>query len=85
MKALAQETGATVHFPFRAVDLDAAYATIGHELSRQYAIGYVSSNPMRNGAFRRVVVRLVDRPDMRSRTRAGYTAASAAAAVVASR
>jgi Ca-activated chloride channel family protein len=84
MKALAQETGATVHFPQRPSDLDAAYAAIGQELARQYAIGYVSSNPMRNGAFRRVVVRLVERPEMRSRTRTGYLAASAAS-VLASR
>ena len=83
MKALAQETGATVHFPFRTVDLDQAYATIGHELSRQYAIGYVSSNPMRNGAYRRVVVRLVDRPGMRSRTRTGYLAAASGPKLVA--
>jgi Ca-activated chloride channel family protein len=85
MKALAQETGATVHFPARPADLDAAYAAIRQELSCQYAIGYVSSNPMRNGAFRRVVVKLVDRPEMRSRTRAGYQAASAETTVVASR
>lgn len=85
MKALAQETGATVHFPYRPADLDTAYATIGHELSRQYAIGYVSSNPMRNGAYRRVVVRLVDRPEMRPRTRAGYIAASSGAVAMAAR
>ncbi len=77
MKRLAQETGATSHFPERPADIQTAYDAIGQELGRQYAIGYVSSNPMRNGAFRRVQVRITDRPDVRSRTRLGYVAGSA--------
>jgi Ca-activated chloride channel family protein len=77
MKALAQETGATVHFVKRASEVAAAYADIGRELSQQYAIGYVSRNPVQSGRFRRVLVRIVDRPDMRPRTRPGYVAGSA--------
>jgi Ca-activated chloride channel family protein len=76
LKALAQETGANVFFPGRQGDLAEAYATIGRELAGQYAIGYVSRNPMRNGAFRRVVVRVEGRPDARPRTRSGYLASA---------
>lgn len=76
MKALAQETGASAFFPCRESDLTEAYATIGRELAGLYAIGYVSRNPMRNGAFRRVMVRVEGRPEARPRTRTGYLAGS---------
>jgi Ca-activated chloride channel homolog len=76
MKALAQETGATAHFPRRPGDVAEAYDAIGKELAQQYAIGYVPRNPMHNGKFRRVQVHVLDRPDMRPRTRPGYVASS---------
>jgi Ca-activated chloride channel family protein len=75
LKALARETGASAYFPDREQDLVAAYRAIGDELAQQYALGYISKNPVKNGAYRRVVVRIVDRPEARPRTRAGYTAA----------
>jgi Ca-activated chloride channel family protein len=77
MRRLATETGATAHFPARVPDLDAAYADIGRELGHQYALGYLSSNPVRDGAFRRVVVRVATRPDLRPRTRPGYVSGTA--------
>ena len=77
MKALAKETGATVHFARRASEVATAYADIGRELSQQYAIGYVPRNPVQNGKFRRVIVQVVDRPEMRPRTRPGYVAGAA--------
>ena len=51
-----------------------AYQSIGKELAEQYALGYVSKNPVRNGAYRRVSVQIVNRPDCRPRTRSGYLA-----------
>jgi Ca-activated chloride channel family protein len=84
MRALAQETGATVHFPKRPSDVADAYADIGRELSQQYAIGYVSRNPVQSGKFRRVVVQVVDRPGMRPRTRPGYVAGAATELAMAS-
>jgi Ca-activated chloride channel family protein len=83
MKALAQETGATVHFVRRASEVAAAYADIGRELAQQYAIGYVSRNPVQSGKFRRVLVQIVDRPEMRPRTRPGYVAGAATALAMA--
>jgi len=76
LKQLAAETGAKAFFPTAARSLGEAYAEIGRELASQYAIGYVSRNPMRNGAFRRVVVRVSDAPGARPRTRTGYLAAA---------
>ena len=76
MKQLARETGAKAFFPTGLPSLAEAYAEIGRELATQYAIGYVSRNPMRNGAFRRVTVRVSDSPGAQPRTRTGYLAAA---------
>jgi Ca-activated chloride channel family protein len=75
MKALAQETGARSFFPTEIEELAGVYGVIATELANQYAIGYSPKNPNRDGAFRRVVVRVADRPDVRTRTRSGYLAA----------
>jgi Ca-activated chloride channel family protein len=74
MKALAQETGARSFEALNVNDLAGVYAAIGHELASQYALGYTSKNPRRDGAFRRVAVRLVDRAGAQPRTRSGYFA-----------
>ena len=77
MKALAQETGARAFFPASITELAVVYGTIAEELATQYAIGYTSKNPKRDGAFRRVVVRIADHPGARTRTRSGYQSARA--------
>ncbi len=76
LKTLASETGAVSFFPDRLIDLASAYDSIGHELAGQYALAYTSKNPVKNGAFRRLVVRIVNRPEWRPRTRTGYLADS---------
>ena len=75
MKSLAQETGARSFFPADIGELSGVYDTIAEELASQYALGYISKNPKRDGAYRRVIVRVADREGMRTRTRAGYLAA----------
>ena len=75
MKALAQETGARSFFPASITELAGVYGTISEELATQYALGYTSKNPKRDGAFRRVVVRIEDHPGSRTRTRSGYQSA----------
>jgi Ca-activated chloride channel family protein len=77
MKALAQETGGRAFFPSQISELSGVYSSIAQELATQYAIGYASKNPKLDGAYRRVIVRILDKPDARTRTRAGYTAARA--------
>jgi Ca-activated chloride channel family protein len=74
MKALAQETGARSFFPTQLSELSGVYASIAEELATQYAIGYSSKNPKLDGSYRRVIVRIADKPGIRTRTRAGYTA-----------
>jgi VWFA-related protein len=73
MRSLAQETGARAFFPSAAVELTGVYGTIAEELASQYSIGYSSTNPRRDGAYRRVAVR-VNQPGIRTRTRTGYVA-----------
>ena len=77
MKTLARETGAQAFFPAPA-DLKSVYGAIASELANQYSIGYVPANSRLDGRFRRVVVQIVSKPELRSRTRPGYTAESPA-------
>jgi VWFA-related protein len=79
MKALARETGALSFFPFPG-ELGRVYASIAEELANQYAIGYEPGPAGTGGQFHRVSVRIVSRPDLRTRTRSGYTTESHAAA-----
>ncbi len=74
MKELAQETGAKAYFPTDITELAGVYASIAEELASQYAIGYTSKNPKKDGGYRRVIVR-VNEPGVRTRTRNGYLAA----------
>ena len=56
-------------------DLDGVYAHIAEELRAQYTLGYVSSNPKRDGRWRRVVVQLAAAArDLLVRHREGYQA-----------
>jgi Ca-activated chloride channel family protein len=75
MKALAQETGAKAYFPSDISELARVYSSIADELANQYALGYTPKNPKRDGAYRRVVVRVTAVPGVRTRTRNGYMSA----------
>ena len=71
LRQLSQETGGRVFFPTSASELPRIYEQIADELSSQYSIAYSSRNPQRNGAWRRIAVR-VSRPGLTARTRQGY-------------
>ena len=60
-------------FPQRVDDLAAIYQQISDELSSQYTLGYSSKNPLRDGRWRRLVVR-IDQPNVAARTKQGYYA-----------
>jgi Ca-activated chloride channel family protein len=77
MKALAQETGARAFFPAAIDELTGVYGVIAEELASQYSLGYTSKNPKKDGAYRRVVVRVVEPPGAATRTRSGYFGARA--------
>jgi VWFA-related protein len=73
MRQLAQETGGRAFFPVKIDDLNGVYSEIADELASQYTLGYTSKNAKRDGAYRRIVVR-VDRPSSVPRTKQGYYA-----------
>jgi Ca-activated chloride channel homolog len=73
MRTLAQETGARAFFPATAAELTGVYGMIADELANQYSLGYISTNTRRDGAYRRVTVR-VAQPGVRARARSGYVA-----------
>lgn len=74
LRQLAQDTGGRVFFPNQATELESIYSQIAAELSSQYTVGYTSKNQRRDGAWRRVVVR-VGRNNAIPRTKQGYFAA----------
>jgi hypothetical protein len=48
-----------------------SYSRIRDDVYNEYALGYTSNDPERDGSFRRIMVR-VDEPNVRARTRSGY-------------
>jgi VWFA-related protein len=73
MKTLAEETGGRAFFPLVLADLASVYDSIAYELANQYALAYTPSTDGADGVFRRIVVQVIDRPGVRTRTRSGYT------------
>src|SRR3954466_2907630 len=70
-RQLSQETGGRAYFPTDARELPKIYQAIWDELSSQYSIAYSSTNPKRDGAWRRILVRIA-RPGLTARTKQGY-------------
>jgi Ca-activated chloride channel family protein len=73
LRQLSQETGGRVFFPATVGELPKIYEQISEELASQYSVAYSSKNPMRNGAWRRIDVR-VNKPGLTARARRGYFA-----------
>ena len=74
MRSFAEATGGVTFMTSNVRELHGIYTKIATELAQQYTLGYISTNGRRDGKFRRVVVRVVDRPEVRARTRSGYQA-----------
>ena len=75
LKQLSTDTGGRAFFPTSVSELPAIYQQISDELANQYTMAYSSKNPLRNGAWRRLMVR-VAREGVLTRTRQGYFAPS---------
>ena len=71
LRTLAQQTGGREFFVDDVRELPAIYQRVADELANQYSIGYMSKNTRRDGAYRRIVVR-VDQPSTITRTKQGY-------------
>ena len=78
LQQIAELTGGRAYFPTSEESLDEIYGRIREELEARYSLGYVSTDPATDGAWRRVTVSLRgDRPgldDASIRAREGYFA-----------
>jgi Ca-activated chloride channel homolog len=71
LKQLSSETGGRAYFPTDARELAKIYQSIWDELATQYSMAYSSANPKRDGAWRRIQVRIA-KPGLTARTKLGY-------------
>jgi Ca-activated chloride channel family protein len=78
LTALTQDTGGQAHFPNSLSELEAVYDRIAEELRTQYSLGFVSSNKRSDGKWRRIVVRVPAREDLKVRHKLGYYGVTAA-------
>jgi len=78
MRTLAEETGGRAFTPATMVDLGRIYREIASELSQQYLLAY-APQPTSVDGFRRIAVRAEAHPELRVRTRSGYSAKRVAA------
>ena len=76
LEELGRTTGGRVIVPASTDDLQAAFAQVAEELRHQYGLAYVSDNVLRDGRWRRIELRVRNRPDLSVRHREGYYAGS---------
>jgi VWFA-related protein len=74
LNALTRETGGRAYFPTSVGELDSVYDRVAEELRTLYSVGYVSANLRRDGKWRRIVVRVLDREGLQIRHKLGYYA-----------
>jgi Ca-activated chloride channel family protein len=73
LRQMAETTGGQAFFPSAMDDVESAYEQVLAEINGQYHLGYLSSNTVADGAWRKVEIKL-KRDDLRVRSRKGYFA-----------
>jgi VWFA-related protein len=73
LKRFAEETGGRMFSPVKVEDLNTSFHNISEELRLQYTLAYRSTNPLRDGAFRRIRIEPLDKRYV-VRSRNGYYA-----------
>ena len=76
LEELGRTTGGRVIVPASVDALQAAFAEVAEELRHQYGLAYVSDNVIRDGRWRRIELRVRNRPELSVRHREGYYAGS---------
>ncbi|MDT4898223.1 MAG: Ca-activated chloride channel [Acidobacteriota bacterium] len=71
---LAGESGSLLYRARKVEDLHGVYEQVIRDLGMIYNIGYQPKNKRRDGSWRSVSVRLVNRPDLSARSKRGYYA-----------
>jgi VWFA-related protein len=75
LQELADRSGGRLHDGDTLYNVSQAFLMIAEELRHQYALSYYPTNAKKDGAYRRVKVR-VEKPGMIVRAREGYRAAA---------
>ena len=75
LKEMSQETGGQIFFPFKLEELDDSFRQINQELRSQYNIGYLSTNPAKDGSYRKVKIDVPEK-GLKLSYRRGYYAPS---------
>jgi VWFA-related protein len=73
LRGLAEKSGGRVLYPDNFDQLNDVYESVIEELRNQYTIGYVSNNPVNDGSYRNIEVR-VNAPGALISARPGYYA-----------
>ena len=76
LQRMAAITGGQAFFPASVKELDKIYDKIQREIAARYSLGYISTDTRKDGAWRKVEIKL-KRPDLKGaklRTRTGYFA-----------
>ena len=82
LKKIAKVTGGESYFPESLTSLHSIWPRIAGAIRGQYTIGYVSSNPVRDGEFRKVkITATAKRKLLDVRTRPGYVSSGAPTSV----
>jgi len=61
LRKLAYETGGRVLYPNTFGQLDNIYAEVYEELRNQYTLGYISSNTIKDGSYRKITVAMKEK------------------------
>jgi len=77
MASMAQITGGYAFLPDKLEDLESVFQQIATELQAQYLLGYYPADDRTDGKFRRIAVKVPQRPELRIRARQGYYAPKA--------
>jgi Ca-activated chloride channel family protein len=79
LQRLADGTGGVAFFPSQLREIGEVLDRIARDIRHRYTIGYVSTNPRRDGTFRKIKVTAVDQKTHRPlqvKVRTGYLSAS---------
>ena len=71
---LAGESGSLLYHARKVEDLRGVYEQVMRDLGTVYSIGYQPRHRPRDGSWRNISVRLVNRPDLSTRSKRGYYA-----------
>ncbi|MDX1983890.1 MAG: VWA domain-containing protein [Bryobacteraceae bacterium] len=75
LKRMSEETGGRLYKVDRKYTLDMIFEDLNRELRSQYSIAYSSTNPNKDGAFRKLEIKAKNK-DLRVQARKGYFASA---------